>query len=217
MGGLLATALAERRRRQVKALVLLATPWSFHADRASHARLLGMMAPALSLACAALGEVPVDMLQMLFTAVDPLLALRKFSRFASLSEGRHADQFVAIEDWANDGVPLALPVARECLGGWYAADTPAHEAWHVAGRPVLPRRVTQPALVVVPGQDRIVPPASAEALALALPAAERLVPSLGHIGMIVGAPARREVWQPLASWLHDHLGPGFPKRRRKAI
>ena len=89
MGGLLAVALAERRRRQVRALALLATPWSFHAERAGHARLLGMMAQPLRLACAALGEVPVDLLQMLFTAADPLVVLRKFSRFAALAEGRH--------------------------------------------------------------------------------------------------------------------------------
>jgi polyhydroxyalkanoate synthase len=217
MGGLLAVALAERRPRQVRALALLATPWSFHAERAGHARLLGMMAQPLSLACAALGEVPVDLLQMLFTAADPLVALRKFSRFAALAEGRAADHFVAVEDWLNDGVALALPVARECLGGWYAADTPGRNEWRIAGRPVLPHRVAQPALVVVPGQDRIVSLPSAEALALALPAAERLVPALGHIGMIVGGNAPREVWQPLAHWLLRRLGPGFPKRRRRAI
>jgi polyhydroxyalkanoate synthase len=217
MGGLLAVALAERRPRQVRALALLATPWSFHAERAGHARLLGMMAQPLCLACAALGELPVDLLQMLFTAADPLVAVRKFQRFAAVAEGREADHFVAVEDWLNDGVPLVLPVARECLAGWYAADTPARDEWRIAGRPVLPRRVAQPALVVVPGQDRIVPPASAEALVLALPAAERLVPPLGHIGMIVGRKAPREVWQPLARWLLRQLGAGFPKARRRAI
>ena len=207
MGGLLAVALAARRRRQVRALALLATPWSFHAERAGHARLLGMMAEPLSLACAALGELPVDLLQMLFTATDPLVALRKFSRFAALAEGREARHFVAVEDWLNDGVPLALPVARECLAGWYGEDTPAPQPRGGSpGRPVLPHQLEQPALVVVPGQDRIVPPASAEALALALPAAERLVPPLGHIGMIVGSKAPGEVWQPLARWLLRQLG-----------
>ena len=49
--------------------------------------------------------------------------------------------------------------------------------------------MTQPSLVVVPAQDRIVPPASAAALATALPAAERLAPALGHIGMMVGSAA----------------------------
>jgi polyhydroxyalkanoate synthase subunit PhaC len=217
MGGLLAVALAERRPRQVRALALLATPWSFHAERAGHAQLLGMMAQPLCLACAALGELPVDLLQMLFSAADPLVALRKFQRFAALAEGPRVDHFVAVEDWLNDGVPLALPVARECLAGWYGGDTPARDEWRIAGRPVLPRRIAQPALVVFPGQDRIVPPASAEALALALPAAERLVPPLGHIGMIVGGKAPSQVWQPLARWLLRQLGPGFQKGRRRAI
>ena len=62
------------------------------------------------------------------------------------------------------------------------------------------------------------PPASAEALALALPAAERLVPALGHIGMIVGGKAPREVWEPLARWLlRPSRRPGFPKASRRAI
>ncbi|MGH7091550.1 MAG: alpha/beta fold hydrolase [Stellaceae bacterium] len=221
MGGLLALALAQRRRRQVKALALLATPWSFQAERAGHARLLGAMAAPVGLACAPLGEMPVDLLQMLFTAADPLVALRKFSRFAHLPEGPRARHFVAVEDWLNDGVPLASPVARECLGGWYGEDTPARGLWRIAGQAVLPRRVVQPTLVVVPGQDRIVPPESAVALAAGLPAAQRLTPALGHIGMIVGGAAPQQVWHPLARWLVEQLGaagsqnrPGTLSKRR---
>jgi polyhydroxyalkanoate synthase len=219
MGGLLALALAERRPRQVRALALLATPWSFHAERAGQARLLGAMAEPLALACAALGEVPVDLLQALFAAVDPLVALRKFTRFAALGDTPAATQFVAVEDWLNDGIPLAVQVARECLAGWYGADQPARGAWCIAGRPILASRVAQPSLVVVPAQDKIVAPASAAALADALPAAERLTPSLGHIGMIVGSAAPHQVWRPLASWLRRVLPrpgsrPGSQTRRR---
>jgi polyhydroxyalkanoate synthase subunit PhaC len=219
MGGLLALALAARRRHQVGALALLATPWSFHAENAGHARLLGALSRSLAVACARLGEVPVDLLQALFTAADPLVALRKFSRFAALADGPRARHFVAVEDWLNDGVPLALDVARECLGGWYGGDTPARGQWRIAGRPVLPQHVPQPALIVVPAQDRIVPPASAEALIGSLPAAERLAPSLGHIGMIVGSAAPRQVWQPLARWLVRRLGRGrgFPNPPKRAI
>jgi poly[(R)-3-hydroxyalkanoate] polymerase subunit PhaC len=219
MGGLLALALAERRPRLVAALALLATPWRFHvAPVDAAARLLGALAEPLTQAFAALGELPVDVLQALFTAVDPMVAVRKFTRFASLpSDGAAARQFVAVEDWLNDGVPLALRVARECLVGWYGADLPGHGLWPVAGRPVLPVRMTAPALVVVPAQDRIVPPASAAALADALPAAERLTPALGHIGMIVGAAAQRQVWRPLASWLRRHLPPPGSNPRRRGL
>ncbi|HEY1504082.1 MAG TPA: alpha/beta fold hydrolase, partial [Stellaceae bacterium] len=202
MGGLLALALAARRPPLVSALALLATPWRFHAERAEQARLLGVLAEPIAKSYAALGEVPVDMLQALFAAQDPLLVLRKFSRFAEMApDSAAALGFVALEDWLNDGVPLAIPVARECLGGWYGEDRPGRGRWLVDGQPIRPRDVEIPALVVVPAQDRIVPPATAAALSDALPQAETWRPNLGHIGMIVARDAPSTVWEPLAGWL----------------
>lgn len=209
MGGLLAVALAQRRPGLVAALALLATPWDFHAERPEQARLLGALAVPLARSFAVLGEVPVDMLQTLFAGLDPLLALRKFTRFAATpGEGGEARLFVALEDWLNDGVPLALPVARECLAGWYGANAPERGRWRVAGTAIRPERIAAPSLVVVPAQDRIVPPASAAALAIQLPGAERLMPPLGHIGMVVGREAPAAVWDPLAAWLRRHAPSG---------
>ena len=205
MGGLLALALAQRRPKLVSSLVLLATPWDFHAEAPGQARLLGELAAAMTRSFAALGEVPVDVLQMLFAALDPTLALRKFTRFAELPAGSAEERdFVAVEDWLNDGVPLALPVAQECLGGWYGDNTPGQGRWQVGAQPVLPARVSLPSLVVVPAQDRIVPPATAAVLADRLRGSERLTPALGHIGMIVAREAPTTVWQPLAQWLLGH-------------
>lgn len=202
MGGLLALALAVRRPELVRALALLATPWRFHAERAEQARLLGVLAAPIARSYAALGEVPVDVLQALFASQDPLLGLRKFSRFAAMPQDSAAAQaFVALEDWLNDGVPLAIPVARECLGGWYGEDLPGRGLWQVDDKRILPREADIPALVVVPGQDRIVPPATAAVLADILPQAERLTPPLGHIGMIVARDAPAAVWAPLGAWL----------------
>ncbi|HZB91753.1 MAG TPA: alpha/beta fold hydrolase [Stellaceae bacterium] len=217
MGGLLALALAERRGGLVSALALLASPWDFHAERPGQARLLGEIAEPLVRSFALLGEVPVDMLQLLFATLDPLLALRKFSRFAALPAGSAEERdFVAVEDWLNDGVPLALPVARECLGGWYGANTPEAGLWRIAGRPVLPERVAAPSLVIVPAQDRIVPPRTAAALARRLPRAEELTPPLGHIGMMVAHEAPTAVWRPLADWLgRPAAAPARPPRRRR--
>jgi polyhydroxyalkanoate synthase subunit PhaC len=202
MGGLLALALAARKPALVSALALLATPWRFHAERAEQARLLGTLAEPIARSHAALGEVSVDVLQALFAAQDPLLALRKFSRFAELPQDSAAARgFVALEEWLNDGVPPPIPVARECLGGWYGEDLPGRGKWRVGGKAIRPREIDKPALIVVPAQDRIVPPATAAALADELPRAETLTPRLGHIGMIVARDAPSAVWAPLADWL----------------
>ena len=205
MGGLLALALAARRPELVRAVALLATPWRFHAERAEQAKLLGMLAAPIAQSYEALGEVPVDVLQALFAAQDPLTALRKFLRFAETpQDSMAARNFVALEDWLNDGVPLALNVARDCLGGWYGEDLPGRGLWHVGGQRIRPRDIDLPALIVVPAQDRIVPPATAAILADIMPQAESLTPRLGHIGMIVGRDAPEAVWEPLGAWLLEH-------------
>ena len=202
MGGNLALALAARQPKRVSALALLATPWDFHAERAEQAHLLGALMPSLKAAFSLLGELPVDVLQTLFAALDPLLALRKFSRFAELGDDDpRAREFVALEDWLNDGVPLALPVAEAVLAEWYAENATARGQWRVAGQIIDPARCAMRALVVVPAQDRIVPPGSARALGSALPNAETWTPTLGHIGMVVSREAPRVVWEPLRDWL----------------
>jgi polyhydroxyalkanoate synthase len=204
MGGNLALALALNRQAEVPGLALLATPWDFHAGQPGQAAAFTALLPGLELILETFGELPVDILQTLFAALDPNLAQRKFRRFAELAaESDAADLFVALEDWLNDGVPLVPAVARECLTGWYGANTPARGEWRVAGAVVEPAKFTKPVLLAIPDGDRIVPPASARALANALPNAESFMPPLGHIGMIVSGGARRHLWQPLAAWLRD--------------
>ena len=204
MGGLLALALALRRRPALAGLALLATPWDFHAEGRSQAEHLGRSLTWLAPLLEALGELPVDMIQMLFAGLDPALGIRKFLNFAQL-DGRsaRAATFVALEDWLNDGVPLAAPVARESLGGWYGENTTARGHWRVAGRTVVPKSLRLPSLVMVPGQDRIVPPRSAAALGEAIPQADMCRPAIGHIGMVVSSQARKAVWEPLLAWLED--------------
>jgi polyhydroxyalkanoate synthase subunit PhaC len=206
MGGVLALALALRRRREVAALALLATPWDFHAEAAARARLLGVLSDWLEIACAPLGVVPVDLLQGLFLLLDPFASERKFVRFAGLApEGEAARAFVALEDWINDGVPLAWPTARDCLSRWYGANEPGCGLWRVAGRRVVPQELGLPALVVIPGGDRIVAPPSAEPLAAALGAAPVWRPQLGHVGMMSAARAPALLWAPLAQWLRQTI------------
>jgi polyhydroxyalkanoate synthase len=202
MGGMLATALATLRPDRVSGLALLATPWDFHADDAEGALRTAAALPLLEPSMAALGELPTDAVQALFAMLDPALALRKFARFAALDpEGEAARGFVALEDWLNDGIPLAAPVARECLGGWYGRNEPARGLWLMLGRPVAPAALDLPTLAIVPERDRIVPPASARALAAAIPGARVLAPPLGHIGMITSGQAEPLVWEPLLRWL----------------
>jgi polyhydroxyalkanoate synthase len=205
MGGLLGLALALRRQNQVGCLALLATPWDFHAQN-GRGRLLAPVADCLAQVHGTAGSVPVEVIQTLFFFLDPFSAERKFRRFAALDpESDEARRFVALEDWINDGVPLALGVARDCGRSWYRDNEPARGLWRVAGDPVRPQLLGRPALAVVPVRDHIVPPGAAEPLAAALGTATVLRPPLGHIGMMSALRAPEMLWTPIAGWLRAQL------------
>ena len=206
MGGLLALALALLHPGTTACLALLATPWDFHAERAAQAAMLGRLAEFFPACADDTGCLPVEIIQALFQTLDPFLAERKFIRFAGLDPASgEARRFVALEDWINDGVPLPLSVATECMRGWYGDNLPGRGLWRVGETAVDPRALRCPALAVVPSRDRIVPPASAEGLAAALPDVEVMRLPFGHIGMMTATAAPDAVWTPIADWLRARL------------
>ena len=200
LGGDLALAAAQRRPDLVRGLALLATPWDFHTgnDGKSLARLLHVLEPVIQ----ASGTLPVDALQMLFALLEPFGVQHKYQAFSHLGpRTERARLFVALEDWLNDGVPLAGPVARECLESWYGQNDPVQGRWRIAGLPVDPASLRMPAFVGIPSRDRIVPPASALPLADAIPDARAHHAEAGHVGMVAGSSAETALWQPLRAWL----------------
>jgi polyhydroxyalkanoate synthase len=203
MGGDLALALACLKPRAFASLSLLATPWNFHAAPQGPLSSLLVTDAILDRILSAFGEFPVDLLQALFAALDPNLAQRKFRNFIDLAGDEDATTtFVALEDWLNDGVPLTAGVARDCFAGWYARNEPWQGKWRIGDEVIRPQEITIPNLVAIPAHDRIVPLESALGLFDQLPAAYRLDPDAGHIGMMVGRQAEAALWRPIRDWLH---------------
>ena len=141
------------------------------------------------------------------TFSNAILHARSAARLVSSKPSRDGSivrprlDFVALEDWLNDGVPLTARVAQECLGDWYGNNTPAGGSWQIDGQPVSPSALSIPSIAVIPAHDRIVPPESAMSLARSLPDCHTISPQAGHIGMMAGRNAEATVWRPLETWL----------------
>lgn len=204
MGGNLALAGALHRPDLVRGLALVATPWDFHAEGVILTRALThLMTGSLSLLPPG-ASVPLDLLQIFFASIDPTLSDRKFRRFARLApDSEAARRFVVMEDWANDGPPLARKVAEQCLHDWYGRNLPAQGDWHVGGLAIEPQRLRIPALVALPQSDRIVPPASAAAIIPLLDDPLVIRARAGHVAMMAGKGAENSLWQPLSRWFSD--------------
>ena len=194
LGGTMAAAAA--RPARARSLVTIAAPWRFagfpEESRSRLARLWSDSRPAV----AALGLLPMEVLQSAFWNLDPARTVAKFEAFAQMPEGSlEARTFVTLEDWANDGPPVSGAAGRELFEDFFAADLPGTSGWEVGGEIVRPDRLDMPLLNIVSMSDRIVPAASA------MPIGERLELPQGHVGMVVGSRAKEALWEPLAAWL----------------
>lgn len=191
MGGTM--ALAAAGLVPVSRLALLATPWRFSGYDARQRATIADYAAAILPLGERLGAVPMDLLQPAFWRLAPEATVAKFAGFDPDAPG--AAGFVALEDWANDGPPLPLGVARDLFQDLFADDRSGAGTWQVGGMPVRPEALGIPILDVVALRDRLVPPASALGLGT------RLEIDGGHVGMVVGRRGREHLWEPLARFL----------------
>jgi polyhydroxyalkanoate synthase len=139
MGGLLALALVQRRHADILSLVLMATPRDFSTDAGPGPEFLSASKAALGGTIDVFGALPTDIIQAMFYSSDPMLVVRKFLKFAKMDmKGAQAEAFVALEDWINDGVPLAAALldstqARVALGhiGMVVSEADRERAWKI--------------------------------------------------------------------------------------
>ncbi|GLQ05296.1 alpha/beta fold hydrolase [Sneathiella chinensis] len=202
MGGTLAMALATRMQARFASFVALAAPWNFHEGLSQAGRLFLGERQVWERVLGAFGELPVDMLQAFFASLDPSVVLQKFSLFDRMDpDSLRAQEFVALEDWLNDGVPLAAKVAEQCFREWYGSNLPYGGAWRIGGKIVSPEILEIPSMIAVPKSDKIVPPGSALGLAGQIPGARIIYPPSGHIGMVASRHAQDGLWRDVIRWV----------------
>jgi polyhydroxyalkanoate synthase len=188
-------ALAAACATAVAGLALIAAPWRFAGYGDAAPAMLDLW-HAAEPTCAALGVLPMEVLQAGFWRMDPARTIGKYEAFGRFDpDGGQARSFVRLEDWANAGAPLPLAGARDLFERFIAQDLPGTGGWIIRGGAAAPDRLACPAVEFVSATDRIVPAATAAGLP------DRRDLSLGHVGMIVGGRARAMLWEPLAHWI----------------
>lgn len=210
LGGNLALGLASLRPDKITSLVLMSTPWNFHAGDSRLGRYAVTAWRDLATHLAESALVPARFVQTLFTLLQPVEILEKYRRLATMPPDDAAlRRFTLVEDWLNDGVALTRPVCHDVIEDWYGSNLPHLGGWQLGARPWHPGAVKMPTLLALPEHDHIVPPQSAAALVRHLPHASLLPLPLGHIGMIVGREAMSRWWTPLAQWILQRHNPGI--------
>ena len=187
-------ALAAAASVSVAGLAMIASPWHFDAYPIDARHALATIWTQARPAAEALGLFPLEVLQVGFWQLDPARTISKFERIAMLDhDSVELANFVALEDWANDGPPLSYAAARELLTGFYRDNQSGSGDWYA---PAI-SQLRCPVLQVTSATDRIVPAASAATIGTPVELQQ------GHVGMVVGSRARSSLWEPLRDWLLD--------------
>lgn len=200
MGGIFTTAIAQLAPLFVDAMVLLATPWDFSAPDTPRVLLEPATQLMLRQWIDLWNPVPPMVTQTVFHLIDPWRVQEKYSRFPTL-DAEQQKHFLAVEHWVNDGVPLAQKVAAECFVDWPHGNILATHQWKVGRRWIEPSAIQCPVLAVIPQNDLIVPMGCALPLTREIPRCDVITPDAGHVSMVVGRKARREMWEPVSTWL----------------
>jgi polyhydroxyalkanoate synthase subunit PhaC len=200
MGGIFTTAMAQLAAKEVDALILLATPWDFSSPDTPTVLLAPSTHATLRQWISSQYPVQPVVTQTVFHLIDPWRVQEKFSRYPFLSEAEKT-HFLAVEQWVNDGVPLANKVAEECFVDWPQGNILAKHQWKIGRRWIEPSLITCPTLAVIPTKDAIVPKGCALPLSKLIKRCSVIYPECGHVSMVVGKNARAQMWEPVAKWL----------------
>lgn len=206
MGGTLLASAASVNPVLLSGVVLLASPWDFHAGNQALTNRIKAAKFEASQTMAQKNVLPVSALQGVFASLDPDHLIRKFSQFLDLEAGSDAEKiFVAVEDWLHDGQDIPSGIAQCMIYDWYDNNLLQKGQWRFsAGNTVRPENIEVPVLIVTSKRDRLVPYQSSAALATQLFKSDILVPDCGHIGFMAGHNAERQVWLPVLDWIENN-------------
>ncbi len=189
-------AIAASMLRPPPALLLIATPWDFSGFPSQTRNDLLQLWHAAEPTAEALGLMPAEILQQVFWQIDAARTVRKFEQFAEKDPASDEGlNYVAVEDWANDGPPMTLAASRDVMQRLQHDNIAAAGLWSVGGTTIDPSRLTMPILNIVSTTDRITPAATAWT------GGERVALEEGHVGMVVGRRAATSLWPIAANWL----------------
>jgi polyhydroxyalkanoate synthase len=109
----------------------------------------------------------------------------------------------ALQPWLDSDVPLTGQLFREAMCDAYWNHDLAHGRLRIGDRLAALENIRCPVLNVSGERDKLVPPASSNALVERLGAelVTNLVFPATHLGLLLGAAAHAELWPRIGAWL----------------
>jgi polyhydroxyalkanoate synthase len=155
----------------------------------------------------AFGNCPAEFLQSSFLLLKPVQNLieKPIGFLERLDDDGFVDDFLTMETWLNDNIPVAGEVYRQFVKYLYQQNLLVQNKLPVGRHIVDLRKITCPVLNLMARNDDLVPCAQSAPFNDLVGSQDRksITAPVGHIGMAVGSRVQKEVWPVARDWLAD--------------
>jgi len=153
------------------------------------------------------GNCPAEFLQASFQLLKPVqnLIQKPINFIERLDDPKFVEDFLAMEMWLNDNIPVPGEVYRRFVKELYQQNLLTQGRFRLGSRPVNLENVTCPVLNLMAKNDDLVPPSQSLPFNDLVGSKDRkaIVFPAGHIGMAVGSKAQRDLWPRVCDWLAE--------------
>jgi poly[(R)-3-hydroxyalkanoate] polymerase subunit PhaC len=161
----------------------------------------------------AFGNCPPEFLQTSFLLLKPIQNLieKPLALFERVEDPEFVDDYLTMEMWLNDDIPVPGEVYREFVKHLYQGNLLVRNRMPVGRRRVDLRQINCPTLniMAVAERDDLVPCSQSRPFLTLISSKDRqeIVLPAGHVGLAIGSRAQREVWPAACRWLANRNGP----------
>ena len=203
-GGNLVLIYAALHPEKVKNVITIATPGDFSLD----ATLLSVWTKGMDVDTLlnAFGNVPSTLLNEAFALRNPVEYWHKYPHFFEQPHGLESImEFLATETWLYDSTPVVGEIYREFVKYCYQQNLFIRNEMKVDGVLVNLKDINMPYLNVAAQRDDLVASRSSTALNNAVGSIDKNAIEFqsGHVGLIIGQRAHKEVWPKVGNWLRE--------------
>jgi polyhydroxyalkanoate synthase len=205
MGGAFSAMFTALHPRCVRNLILLAAGIDF----STREGLLNMWGdPAyfdVDAFVDAYGNCPAEFLKAGFQMLNPIqnLVEKPISLFERLDDDKFVDEFLTMETWLNDNIPIPGEVYRQFIKYMYQQNLLAQNRLPVGRSTVNLKNISCPVLNLMAERDHLGPCSQSEPFNDLVGSDDRksIKFQAGHIGLAAGSRAQRELWPEVCAWL----------------
>jgi len=127
--------------------------------------------------------------------------------FEKMDDDRFVENYLAMEKWTNDNIPVAGETFREFVKKLYQRNelvkgefrlVPGEEAVQLS-------RITCPLMLLTASADHLVPPSQTEGIVpyVGSKDVKSMTLDAGHIGLAVSNKAHKKFWPDATQWIAD--------------